>query len=99
MFTLKITYNDNSIELIKELEKSLIDYPLVELESYYEDSLKERKKAFGLKNEWGTRQSPFAILIDSEKKPVLAFYNERNDCTLAKILEVLQNWVVYGTKV
>lgn len=95
MFTLKIAYNDNSIELIKELEKSLIDYPLVELESYHEDFLKERKKAFGLKTEWGTRQSPFAILLDDEKKPIIAFYNERNDCTLDKILESLQSFIAY----
>lgn len=99
MLKLKIAYNNNSIELIKELEKSLIDYPLIELESYHEDLLKERKKAFGLKTEWGTRQSPFAILIDNEKKPVIAFYNERNDCTLNKILETLQNYIVYDTKV
>lgn len=92
---IKLAYNDNSLSLVEGLREALKDYPLVELESYHEDLLKERKKAFGLKTEWGTRQSPFAILLDDEKKPVVAFYNERNDCTLDKILESLQNFIVY----
>lgn len=92
---IKLAYNDNSLDLMEGLREALNDHPLIELESYHEDILKERKKAFGLKTEWGTRQSPFAILLDNEKKPVIAFYNERNDCTLDKILESLQSFIVY----
>ena len=97
--TLKVTYDDNSENLITELKKFLIDYPMVELETYHENLFKERKKAFAIKNEWGTRKSPFAILIDNECTPVVAFYSEQGDCTTSKIIDALNKWIVYGKKV
>lgn len=95
---LKVAYDDNSENLIKGLKEFLIDYPLIELEAYHEQVFKERKKAFALKGEWGTRQSPFAILIDNDNIPVVAFYNERCECTLDKIIEALKSYIVYGSK-
>ena len=62
-------------------------------------SLKERKKAFAIKNEWGTRLAPFAILIDNDHVPIIAFYSEKGNCTSEKINEALHNWIVYGKKI
>lgn len=90
---LKVAYNDKSEDLVKELKELLMKFPLVELEAYHEEIFKERKKAFALKSEWGTRQSPFAILID-DHTPVTVFYNEQGSCTIDKITETLQNWIV-----
>lgn len=95
---LKIAYNDDSERLIKQLKDYIKDFPLIELEAYHEQVFKERKKAFALKGEWGTRQSPFAILIDNDNIPVVAFYNERCECTLDKIIEALKSYIVYGSK-
>ena len=95
---LKIAYNDDSERLIKQLKDYIKDFPLIELEAYHEQIFKERKKAFALKGEWGTRQSPFAILIDNDNIPVVAFYSERCECTLDKIIEALKSYIVYGSK-
>ena len=96
---LKVTYDDNSENLITKLKEFLVDYPLINLEVYHEQVFKERKKAFTIKSEWGTRKSPFAILIDNDHKPVVAFYSEEGNCTADKIIETLNKWVVYGKKI
>lgn len=93
---LKVAYDDNSEKLITELKEFLEKFPLVTLETYHENLFKERKKAFSLKNEWGTRKAPFAILIDNENKPVIAFYSEKNKCTIDNISETLKSYIVYG---
>ena len=95
---LKVAYDDNSEKLITELKEILVNFPMIELEAYHEQIFKERKKAFALKGEWGTRQSPFAILIDNDNIPVVAFYSERCECTLDKIIEALKSYIVYGSK-
>lgn len=95
---LKIAYNNYSEELISQLKDYVKKFPSVQLETFHEQVFKERKKAFAIKNEWGTKQSPFAILIDDNKIPVTAFYSERNECTLDKIIEVLKNYIIYGNK-
>ena len=96
---LKIAYNDDSERLIKQLKDYIKDFPLIELEAYHEQIFKERKKAFAIKNEWGTRLAPFAILIDNDNVPVIAFYSEKGSCTSEKINEALHNWIVYGKKI
>lgn len=96
---LKVAYDDNSEDLVNKLREALIEFPLVELEPYHEQLFKERKKAFAIKSEWGTRLSPFAILIDDNQDPVIAFYSERKDCTADKIIEALKNWILYGKKI
>lgn len=97
MIYLKIAYNDNSEDLVKELEKLIPSkYPSVNLESFHENLFKERKKAFKLKGGYSARKSPFAILADVDNNPISVFYSESNDCTLNKIEEVLNNFVVYG---
>ena len=96
---LKVAYDDNSEQLIVKLKESLVDFPMIELEAYHEQLFKERKKAFAIKNEWGTRMTPFAILIDNDYNPVIAFYSEQNNCTEDRIIEALKNWIVYGKKI
>ena len=96
---LKVAYDDNSEKLITELKEVLEKFPLVNLEAYHEQIFKERKKAFAIKNEWGTRKTPFAILIDNDQNPVIAFYSEQGNCTSTKISETLHNWIVYGKKI
>lgn len=96
---LKVAYDDNSEKLVSELRELLRDHPLIELETYHEQLFKERKKAFALKSEWGTRKTPFALFIDNERVPVIAFYSEEGSCNITKIAETLKNWIVYDKKV
>lgn len=95
---LKVAYDDKSINFIDELELLLTNYPLIELQKYHEQVFKERKKALSLKYEWGTKKTPFAILIDDNNNPIIAFYGERKECTSDKINEALHNWIAYGNK-
>lgn len=94
---LKVAYDDNSEKFVKDLKRALIEYPLIELEDYHEQIFRERKKAFALKNEWGTRIAPFAILVDNDKNPVIAFYSERKECTVDNIIETLKKFIIYGS--
>ena len=96
---LKVAYDDNSEKLITELKEILVNFPMIELETYHEQIFKERKKAFAIKNEWGTRRAPFAILVDNDNTPVIAFYSEKGSCTSEKISEALHNWIVYKKKI
>lgn len=85
---LKIAYNDDSQEMVNELSELIFkQYPLIEVNTFHEQIYKERKKAFELKSTWGTRLSPFAILID--EKPICAFYSEENKCNKEQILETI----------
>ena len=94
---LKVAYDDNSEKFIKDLKRALEEYPLIELEDYHEQIFRERKKAFALKNEGGTRIAPFAILVDDDKNPVIAFYSERKECTVDNIIETLKKFIIYGS--
>ena len=93
---LKVAYDDNSENLITKLKEVLEKFPLVSLETYHENLFKERKKAFAIKSEWGTRKSPFAILIDNDYTPVVAFYSEEGNCTVDKIIKALDSYIVYN---
>ena len=97
MFSLKIAYDDNSEILVKTL-KDLIPskYPLIDLEAYHEELFKERKKAFKLKGGYSARHCPFAVLSDPDGKVVSVFYSESNDCTIDKILKVLDTPTIYN---
>lgn len=97
MVTLKLSYL-NSCTWVPELLNLARDkYPLLDIQVFNEDSIKERKKAFALKNTWATRMSPFAILI-SDDVPIKAFYSEDGGCTLDNILNTLNSFIVYGSK-
>lgn len=93
---LKVAYDDNSQHLVDELKKVLSKYPLIELQTYHEGLFKERKNAFKLKGGFSARHTPFAVLIDNDAAPVMAFYSEANTCTIEEIMKALNNPVVYG---
>lgn len=95
---LKVAYDDNSQHLVDELKKVLSKYPLVELQTYHGGLFKERKNAFKLKGGFSARHTPFAVLINNDSEPVMAFYSEANTCTIDKILKTLNNYTVYGRK-
>lgn len=93
---LKVVYDDDSQILVDKLKSILPNYPLIELESYHEGLFKERKNAFKLKGGFSARHTPFAVLIDNDAAPVMAFYSEANTCTIEEIMKALNNPVVYG---
>lgn len=91
---LEVAYNDNSQELVKQLEKELAVFNDLEFKSYHEELFKERNKAFKLKGAYGTRLCPFALLsIDG--KPVKAFYSEMDQCTFTNIINSLHEFIPY----
>lgn len=93
---LKLAYSENSTKLVQDLKDYLVNYPLLKFETYNEQTMNERKKAFGLKSEWGAKITPFAVLIDDEKdKPLIGFYSEDNGCTFEKIINTLSNCIIY----
>ena len=94
MLTLEVSYNDDSQELVKKLEKELLKFKDIELKSYHEELFKERKKSFKLKGAYGTRLCPFAVLT-IEGKPVKAFYSELNQCTVENIINSLYEFIPY----
>jgi hypothetical protein len=96
---LKVSYNDDSEIFYKELIQLITNkYPLIEVEGYHENKLKERNKSFKLKGGYGARKSPFMILIDDDKIPVKAFYTEANECSLDNIEKVLDYYIPYKNK-
>ena len=95
---LEISYNDDSQELVKQLEKELQKFTNVEFKSYHEGLFKERKKAFKLKGGFSARRTPFAVLVNNDSEPVIAFYSEANTCTIDEILKALNNYAVYDKK-
>lgn len=95
---LKVVYDDDSQILVDNLKSVLPNYPLIELESYNESLFKERKKAFKIKGSFSARHTPFAVLINDNLEPVMAFYSEANTCTVDEILKTLNNYTVYGRK-
>ena len=96
MLFLKIAFNDESKELVNTLEKLIPEkFPTVSLETFHEEVYKEQRKARMLKSTWGTKHTPFAILINEENNPIKAFYQEEDNCNLTKILEVLTSLIVY----
>lgn len=91
---LEIAYDDNSQELVKELEKELKKFKYLEFKSYHEELFKERNKAFKLKGAYGTRLCPFALLT-VDNKPIKAFYSELNQCTIHNIINSLYEFIPY----
>lgn len=98
MIKLQIAYNSECSEFVEELKPYLEEnYPLVTLETFNEDTI-EREKAYKLKYTWGTKQCPFGILIDADKVPIFAFYNENRDCNIDHISQALNQYILYGKR-
>lgn len=98
---IKMAYDEKSEGLYKTLKDLLIQkYPDVVFEGYAEDSIKERKKAFGLKGSYAARLVPFAAISkvvekeeEKEEKPMKAFYSEVSECTIDNIIKFIDSIV------
>ena len=86
LLSLAVAVDDNSQNFLHELTKVIkTEYPEVELNSFHEGLLKERKKAFTLKGGYSARKTPFAVLFDVDRNPLKAFYTEVSECTVKNI--------------
>lgn len=100
-FTIKMAYDEKSEGLYITLKDIISQkYPDITFEGYAEDSLKERKKAFGLKGCYAARLVPFAAVStivedgeEKEEKPMKAFYSEVSECTIDNILKFIDSIV------
>lgn len=96
-----MAYDEKSESLYKTLKDLLNQkYPDIIFEGYAEDSLKERKKAFGLKGCYAARLVPFTAVStivendeENEEKPMKAFYSEVSECTIDNILKFIDSIV------
>lgn len=86
LLSLTVAVDDNSQNFLHELTEVIkTEYPEVELNSFHEGLLKERKKAFALKGGYSARKTPFAVLFDIDRNPLKAFYTEATECTVENI--------------
>lgn len=77
---IKITYNDPvQVESLKELKGFTFIDSL---------SKKGKKEAWKLKNYWGAKLDPFALVLE-EDKPIKAFYSEA--CNVVESLKQYLN--------
>lgn len=96
-----MAYDEKSESLYKTLKELLNQkYPDITFEGYSENSLKERKKAFGLKGGYAARLIPFTAVStivendeEKEEKPMKAFYSEVSECTIDNILKFIDSIV------
>lgn len=96
---IKVAYNDASVDFFKQLQQLIESkYPTASLVGYNEDLLKERKKAFSVKNGYAARKTPFAVILDYEETPIKAFYSEVSECTIDNIQYLLDSFVTYKEK-
>lgn len=54
-------------------------------------SIKERSKAYKLKQEWAARQDPFC-LVEEDGKAVKAFYSETGDDAINQLIKFMKIW-------
>ena len=96
IFNLNIVYNDLSESWVADLQNIIKNkYFNVSFNTFHENKLKERKKAFQIKGSWSAKQTPFATLIDAENNPIKIFYSEAEECTLDNILYYLDSFIFY----
>lgn len=94
LLSLTVTIDDNSQNFLNELTKVIkTEYPEVELNSFHEGLLKERKKAFILKGGYSARKTPFAVLFNVDRNPLKAFYTEVSECTVENIKFYLDRFI------
>lgn len=79
---LKIAYNN------EQFLKDLKERTNLKIIAFNENIYSEKKKAIMLKSSWGTKQSPFVLLLD-DSNPIKAFYSDNNECTVHNIITYL----------
>ena len=98
LLSITVAIDDNSQKFFQELTEVIkTEYPEVELNSFHEGLLKERKKAFAFKGGYSARKTPFAVLFDVDRNPRKAFYTEVEECTVENIKSHL-DWYINQIK-
>ena len=84
--SLHVAYNNASEDFFSKLSELMEKkYPTIKFEAFHENKLRQRTKAFRVKGGYSARQSPFAVLLNVENKPIKAFYSEAEECTIDNI--------------
>ena len=91
MIKLSVAYNENSEDFESNLKSAISNYEDVDLITYHENTLKGKKKAFKLKGGFSAKESPFAVIHDTDNIPVKAFYTEAGTCTVDEILKSINS--------
>lgn len=90
---LKVSYNDESLEFFQELTNIINQkYNDITITGYNENSKKERKHAFGLKSNYGTKLTPFVVILNPE--PVKAFYTDVKECRIDNIVPYIDSFLI-----
>lgn len=90
---LKIAYNDQSLSFFQELSNIINQkYNDITVIGYNEDIKKERKHAFGLKSNYGTKLAPFAVI--SNPNPIKAFYTDVKECRIDNIITYIDEIIL-----
>lgn len=89
--TVKVVYNDENNDFSNLLVAKLWkDFANIKVETFNEDSFKDKKKAIMIKASCGTRLVPFVAIYDKDKNLVKAFYSDVKECTMDNIIKYLQ---------
>ena len=80
MIEVSVVYSDEKqIEKVRELSNDSLTFNFINI-----NTKKGRKDGWALKNYWGAKLDPFAIVIKGNK-PIKAFYSESIDISEALI--------------
>lgn len=93
---LKVSYNDKSLEFFQELSNIINQkYNDITIIGYNENVKKERKHAFGLKSNYGTKLTPLVVILNPE--PIKAFYTDVKECRIDNIISYIDNLIINNT--
>lgn len=93
---LKVSYNDESLEFFQELSNIINQkYNDITIVGYNENIKKERKHAFGLKSNYGTKLTPLVVILNPE--PVKAFYTDVKECRIDNIISYIDSIIINQT--
>lgn len=93
---LKVSYNDESLEFFQELSNIINQkYNDITIVGYNENVKKERKHAFGLKSNYGTKLTPLVVILNPE--PIKAFYTDVKECRIDNIISYIDSIIINQT--
>lgn len=93
---LKVSYNDESLEFFQELSNIINQkYNDITVVGYNENVKKERKHAFGLKSNYGTKLTPLVVILNPE--PIKAFYTDVKECRIDNIISYIDSIIINQT--
>ena len=90
---LKIAYDDKSLEFFQELSNVINQkYNNITIIGYNENVKKERKHAFGLKSNYGTKLTPLVVVFNPN--PIKAFYTDVKECRIDNIITYIDEIIL-----